>query len=101
MGVRLHSMDSAQPVEHPQHPQVRDVVIAPGEVEQPAPIADGERVKIQRVPLASVRAIGCLVCHRLVSYFRIVHGRRSRPAQCYARPATLPGNERSPPARWA
>lgn len=44
------------------------MVIAPGEVEQPEPIADGERVKIQRVPLASVRAIPCLVCHRLVPY---------------------------------
>ena len=33
--------------------------------------------------------------------FRIVHGRRSRPGQCYAWPATLPGNKRSPPARWA
>ena len=44
------------------------MVIAPGEVEQPEPIADGERVKIQRVPLAAVRAIPGLVCHRLVSY---------------------------------
>src|SRR5580658_3961555 len=74
------------------------MVITPGEIEQPEPVADGERVKIQRVPLAAVRAVSCLVCHRreLIHrhnlVFRIVHGRRSWPAQCYARPATLPGS---------
>jgi hypothetical protein len=67
IGVRLHLMDRTQPVERPQYPQVGDVIIAPGEVEQPEPVADGERVKIQRVPLASVGALGCLVWHRLVS----------------------------------
>ena len=71
IGVRLHLMDRAQPVERPQHPQVGDMVIAPGEVEQPEAITYGERVKIQRVPLASVHALGYLVCHRLVSYFRL------------------------------
>src|SRR5690348_16128040 len=40
-----------------RHPQVGDVVVAPGEVEQPEPVG----------------------------------GRGSWPAQCYARPATLPG----------
>ena len=68
IGVRLDLMHAAQPVQGPQHPQVGHVVIAPGEVEQPEPIADRERVKIQRVPLAAVSAIPGLFCHRLVSY---------------------------------
>src|SRR5579859_3672801 len=71
------------------------MIITAGEVEQSEPVADGECVKIQRVPPAWVRAVSCLVCHRReLSHehglvFRIVHGRRSWPRQCYARPATL------------
>jgi prevent-host-death family protein len=42
------------------------MVVAPGEVEQPEPVANGERVEVQRAPLASLRAILGLVCHRLV-----------------------------------
>jgi hypothetical protein len=44
------------------------MVITPSKVEQPEPVADSERIKIQRVSLASVRAIFGPVCHRLVSY---------------------------------
>jgi hypothetical protein len=63
IGVCLELVHPAEPVKGTQHPQVGDVVVTPGEIEQPEPVADGECVKIQRVPLAAVRAISCLVCH--------------------------------------
>jgi hypothetical protein len=47
--VRLHLVHRAEPVKGAEHPQVSEVIVAPGEVEQPEPIADRERVEVQRV----------------------------------------------------
>lgn len=44
----LDLVDLAAPVHGAQDPQVGDVVVAPGEVEQAEAVADGERVQIQR-----------------------------------------------------
>ena len=49
VAVRLYLMHSTEPVQRPQHPQIRHVVITPGEVEQTKPVADGQRVEVQRV----------------------------------------------------
>jgi hypothetical protein len=81
-------MHPAEPVERTERPQVGDVIVAPGEVEQPEPVADGERVEVQRVPLAWVRIVPGLVCHRLDLISRIVHGRD--PGQHNATRAVTP-----------
>ena len=47
--VRLHLVHRAEPVKRAEHPQVGEVIVAPGEVEQPEPVADRERVEVQRV----------------------------------------------------
>jgi hypothetical protein len=47
VAVCLGLVHRAEPVQRSQHPQVGDVVITPGEVEQPESVADSERVKVQ------------------------------------------------------
>jgi hypothetical protein len=59
--VRLHLVHRAEPVKRAQHPQVGEVVIAPGEVEQPEPIADRERVEVQRVAFGVAPVLPLLV----------------------------------------
>ncbi|MBV9380534.1 MAG: hypothetical protein JO242_07675 [Streptosporangiaceae bacterium] len=73
IAVRLDLVDRAEPVQRPQHPQVGDVVVAAGEIEQPEPVADRERVEVQRVPPAPVRTVRGSLRHRLALIPRIVH----------------------------
>ena len=70
--VRLHLVHRAEPVKRAQHPQVGEVVIAPGEVEQPEPVADRERVEVQRVA-SGVAPVLPLLVHLPAQY----RGRRA------------------------
>jgi len=47
-GVGLDMMDGAEPLKRAQHPQVGEVVVPPGEIEQAKAVADRERVEVQR-----------------------------------------------------
>lgn len=51
VGMRLGHVGTAQPVHGPQDPQVRDIVVAPGEAERAEPVADRQRVEVERVSL--------------------------------------------------
>ena len=51
VGADLDPVDLAEAVHGAQDPQVGDVVVAPGEIEQPEAVADRERVQIQRPAL--------------------------------------------------
>ncbi len=66
--VRLHLVHRAQPVKRAQHPQVGEVVVAPGEVEQPEPVADRERVEVQRVASRVAPVPVLLVVHLPAQY---------------------------------
>ena len=48
LGMGLDVVHGAQALERAQHPQVGEVIIAAGEVEQPEPVADRERVEVER-----------------------------------------------------
>jgi hypothetical protein len=47
-GMRLDVVDGTEALKGAQHPQVSQVVVATGEVEQPKAVADRERVEVQR-----------------------------------------------------
>ena len=51
VGVGLGHMGGAEPVQGAQDPQVGEIVLPPGEAEQAEPVADRERVEVERVSL--------------------------------------------------
>ena len=86
----LHLVDLAQAVHRAQDPQVGDVVVAAGEVEQPEAVTDRERVQIQSPALG----------HRRTPVFSwpVPHPRvRNRDGAIVAATGDGPGPGRRPP----
>ena len=51
VGMGLRHVGGAQPIQGAQHPEVGEIVLPPGEAEQAEPIADCERVEVERISL--------------------------------------------------
>ena len=91
--VRLDLMHRAEPVKRAQHPQVGEVVIAPGEVEQPESVADRERVEAQRVA-SGVAPVLPLLIHLPAQYRLRAGSARSQLVEQDAPAKTLDGPRR-------
>ena len=74
--MRLHVVHGTEALKRAQHPQVREVVVAAGPVEQPKAVADRERVEVKRC----LRGLGLR-------------------APGFTRPVHLPRNDTGRPAR--
>ena len=74
VGMGLRHVGGTEPVQGAQDPQVGEIVLTPGEAEQAEPVADRERVEVERIslvigdrhrdePLPVHMAVGAYVSH--------------------------------------
>ena len=51
VGVGLRHMGSTEPVQGAEDPEIGEIVLPPGEAEQAEPVADRQRVEVERISL--------------------------------------------------